>query len=474
MICAHPFEIGRWLLSIRVFSLSRLSLTVRLLRFKNMKICPQCAGSFDDKLTICPNDNAELIQSTAGPPDPMIGRVLAGRYRLTQKIGEGGMGVIYKAIHVMMGRTCAIKLLTNISADHQTAVVRFNREAKMASSIDNPHAVTIFDFGENEEGVLYLVMEFIDGKPLSQLMIKEKQVDPKRAVNITSQIAEALEAAHRLGIVHRDLKPDNIMLCQKPGEPDYVKVLDFGIAKSVSDDGSDNVTKTGYVLGTPVYMSPEQLAGEKVDGRSDIYSLAIIVYEMICGGLPFEGENSQAIMIKRIMTDPVPLRDRLPSVNDALEREVMAALSRDPETRTQTVQAFASQLQTALQLNTQIMGSRNTSEISDGQTREWSSAKPDGDKATEQATVAGSATSFDTPSFNESARRPTQEDREVSGRTQNFTSQKGPEQTGPAPVVIPTLLEDSPAPPPPGLPRAGAPLLSPDPERRGLAGGQAA
>ncbi|MCI0486249.1 MAG: SUMF1/EgtB/PvdO family nonheme iron enzyme [Blastocatellia bacterium] len=338
-----------------------------------MKICPQCRKTYDSKIEVCPEDGAPLAESGTVSSDPMIGRVLTDRYRLTHKIGEGGMGSIYKAVHMKMERICAIKLLTNLTGDHAAALARFNREAKMASRIDNPHAVTIYDFGETEDGTLYIAMEFIDGKPLSSLLTQERQLPPERAIHITNQIAQALSAAHALDIVHRDLKPDNVMITRKAGESDYVKVLDFGIAKTMSDDGIDNVTKTGFVLGTPVYMSPEQLSGEKLDARSDIYSLAIIVYEMLSGCLPFEGENTQAIMIKRITTDPVPLRRYLPSISDSIEREVMAALQRRRENRPQSIREFVSKLEAALGSETQAMGSRITNEVAEGSTVEWSS-----------------------------------------------------------------------------------------------------
>src|SRR5262245_4816638 len=271
-----------------------------------MKSCNKCGRTFDDSVTTCPDDQTNLTPVDADH-DPLIGTVLAGRYRIVERIGKGGMGTIYKAIHKMMDRPCAIKLLTAVSGVEESAVARFNLEARMASSIDNPHAVTIYDFGETEAGMLYLAMEFIDGEPLSRILERERSLAPERVGRITTQIAAALSAAHALGIVHRDLKPDNIMITSKSGNSDYVKVLDFGIAKLVTDR-AENLTKTGFVLGTPLYMSPEQLCGEKLDFRSDIYSLAIIVYQMLTGRLPFDGENAQAVMMKRVTSDPIPLR----------------------------------------------------------------------------------------------------------------------------------------------------------------------
>ncbi|HEX5735130.1 MAG TPA: protein kinase [Blastocatellia bacterium] len=327
-----------------------------------MKTCPQCATSYDDAPTVCPVDNAQLIEIVTDGKDPMLGKVLAGRFLLIDKLGQGGMGTVYKAMHTQMDRICALKLLTPHTNDTESAVARFKREARMASRIDNPHAVTIYDFGEAEGGLLYLAMEFIDGKPLTRLLAEEQGLGVSRTVHITAQIAEALAAAHSLGIVHRDLKPDNIMIAQKAGAADYVKVLDFGIAKTVADD-ADNVTKTGFILGTPVYMSPEQITGEKLDGRSDVYSLAIITYEMLSGRLPFKGDNVQAIMIKRVTDNPIRLREASPSVSDSVEEVVMAGLARDREERIATAEAFASMLTAAQHGGTQVMSSPATNKI---------------------------------------------------------------------------------------------------------------
>ena len=319
-----------------------------------MNICPQCGKDFDDQIEICSADHTKLISIDA-TGDAMLGRLLDGRYRLIRKIGEGGMGAIYRAIHTEMHRTCAIKLLTNVSPGNEDAVPRFKGEAKMASRIDNVHAVTIYDFGQTTDKLLFLAMEFIDGKPLSRVISESRALPIERVIHITNQIAEALTAAHALKIIHRDLKPDNIMITRKGNESDFVKVLDFGIAKSVSE-GEDNLTKTGFVLGTPVYMSPEQVLGEELDPRSDLYSLAIIVFEMLTGRLPFIGEKPQAIMMKRIVGEPIRLRTVAPGISESVERVVMAGLERDRELRIPNVQVFAAELANAVNSGTQIMG----------------------------------------------------------------------------------------------------------------------
>jgi serine/threonine protein kinase/formylglycine-generating enzyme required for sulfatase activity len=351
-----------------------------------MKKCPQCSQTFDDRYLVCPTDNTTLIVDTG---DPMLGRLLDNRYRLTKKIGEGGMGSIYQATHTEIGRICAIKLLAPITTGRDEALARFKREATLASRIDNPHAVTIYDFGEAGTGLLFLAMEFIDGRPLSGIISEHRMLPVDRAAHITYQVAEALAAAHALGIVHRDLKPDNIMITRKGNESDYVKVLDFGIAKTVADDSADHLTKTGFVLGTPVYMSPEQLLGEKLDGRSDIYSLAIIVYEMLSGKLPFVGDNQQAVMMKRITGSPVPLRSVAPQVSEAVAGVVMQGLARDADERVQDAMEFAEALIAATTGGTQFLGKGSTRRISEQATEGKTMAWPSGSQ-TEGSPSAGS------------------------------------------------------------------------------------
>src|SRR5215831_15030175 len=202
-----------------------------------MKFCPKCRKEYADTIETCSIDGTWLVASGPGT-DPLLGATLAGRYQIVKKIGQGGMGTVYKAIHTRMNRTCAIKLLAPDQAEGQNPVERFNREAQMASRIDNPHAVVIYDFGETDDGILYLVMEYVDGEPLGRVLLRENTFPPARTCLITRQIAEALGAAHSLGIVHRDLKPDNVMLASRGGA-DFVKVLDFGIAKTVSHDASE-------------------------------------------------------------------------------------------------------------------------------------------------------------------------------------------------------------------------------------------
>ena len=312
-----------------------------------MTICLQCKRSYDQNFRVCPFDGSVLSQDETPFADPMIGKVLAKRYRIVERIGQGGMGCVYKAVHVEMDRLCAIKLLLPMAGDHESARARFRREAKMSSRIDSANAITIYDFGEAEGGQFYLAMEYIEGESLAAVLNREKSLPIERVVDITNQIAAALAAAHALGIVHRDLKPANIMLTRK-NESELVKVLDFGIAKTITDDDNEKLTQTGYMLGTPTFMSPEQVLGEKIDSRSDVYSLAIIVYQMLSGSLPFDGENVQTLIMKRVHGVPIPLRVAAPFLTAALEQVVMSGLEREPGRRATNVDQFAAAIRSAV------------------------------------------------------------------------------------------------------------------------------
>ena len=215
------------------------------------------------------------------------------------------------------------------------AIARFNREAANAARINHPNVCAIYDFGETPEGMIYLAMEFIEGEALSDLLAREGALELPRAVGILEQAADALQAAHDLGIVHRDLKPDNIMITKSRGQQEVVKVVDFGIAKAMGGEEGQKVTKTGLVVGTPEYMSPEQLSGDVLDGRSDVYSLALVFYRMVTGTLPFQADSAQETMIKRLTDDPMPLEQARPNAGfpQQLQAVMDLALQRMPANR---------------------------------------------------------------------------------------------------------------------------------------------
>ena len=278
-----------------------------------MKTCPVCAREFPDNVKFCPNDGQTL--RAKGPLADLIGQVVADRYHIIKKLGEGGMGAVYLGEHVKMGRKSAIKVMTQAMSNDPDAVSRFNREASNASRLSHPNICQVYDFGETSEGLIYLAMEFIEGQSLSALAEAEGALPPQRAASIVKQAADALQVAHDQSIVHRDIKPDNIMIVQAKDGSDIVKVVDFGIAKAIAgDETGQKVTKTGLVVGTPEYMSPEQLSGDKIDGRSDLYSLALVCYKLLTGVLPFQADTSQETMIKRLTDAPEPLATARPDI----------------------------------------------------------------------------------------------------------------------------------------------------------------
>jgi serine/threonine-protein kinase len=278
-----------------------------------VKTCPVCGKEYPDNVKFCPVDGSTLRAKS--PSADLVGQVIADRYHIVKKLGEGGMGAVYLGEHVKMGRKSAIKVMSPSMVHDPDAISRFNREAANASRISHPNVCQIYDFGETPDGVIYLAMEFIEGRSLTDLIDHEGALPAPRAARILKQAADALQAAHDLGIVHRDLKPDNIMIMQGRDGADVVKVVDFGIAKAVAgDETGQKVTKTGLVVGTPEYMSPEQLSGDKLDGRSDIYSLGLVLYRMLTGVLPFQADTAQEVMIKRLTDEPTPLAEARPDI----------------------------------------------------------------------------------------------------------------------------------------------------------------
>jgi len=307
-----------------------------------MKICPVCSTEYLDDVKFCPNDGQTL--RSAAPANDLVGQVVADRYHVVKKLGEGGMGQVYLAEHVKMGRRSAIKVMNPSMVHDPDAVARFNREASNASRIGHPNVCAIYDFGETPDGLIYLAMEFIEGEPLTDVLERQGTLPLARAASIFLQTADALQAAHDLGIVHRDLKPDNIMLSRRKGGGDTVKVVDFGIAKAVGgDEAGQKVTKTGLVVGTPEFMSPEQLSGDTLDGRSDLYSLALVLYRMLTGKLPFEATTVQETMIKRLTDEPTTLAEARPDLPfpAGLQPVIDTALARTPAERYQSVAKFA-------------------------------------------------------------------------------------------------------------------------------------
>ncbi|MDB4892413.1 MAG: hypothetical protein JWL61_4268, partial [Gemmatimonadetes bacterium] len=312
------------------------------------KICPTCGTEYPANERFCPRDGTAL-RSQSGSTD-LVGSIIAERYHVIKKLGEGGMGQVYLAEHVKMGRKSAVKVMNPGMVNDADAISRFNREAANASRINHPNVAGIYDFGETSEGLIYLAMEFIEGESLTSLVEKSGALPPIRAAKIAQQAAAGLQVAHDMGIVHRDLKPDNIMIAKNRDGSDCVKVVDFGIAKAAGAE-NQKVTKTGLVVGTPEYMSPEQLSGDKLDGRSDVYSLALVAFNMFTGKLPFPSETAQESMIMRLTDEPKTLRDMNPNViwPTAIEGVMKRALQRKAGERYQKAEEFGNSLMSAVE-----------------------------------------------------------------------------------------------------------------------------
>jgi eukaryotic-like serine/threonine-protein kinase len=293
---------------------------------------------------------AALAEQQEEAPELGIGSEIDGRYRIIELIGEGGMGKVYMAEHVEIGKRVALKVLHPSYSRMPDLVERFRREARAASKIGHPNIVDVTDSGATEDGSVYFVMEYLEGVELGSIIEREGALDVARALRITGQICRALSAAHREGIIHRDLKPENIYLITRGGEADVVKVLDFGIAKTTEAEAARErrLTSPGMAMGTPEYMAPEQAAGRPADARTDIYSLGAIMYEMVTGVPPYQGDNFVEILTKKATLDPPPptlVRSELPQPVSEL---VMAAMSRDPGSRPQSMEALEYELNKCL------------------------------------------------------------------------------------------------------------------------------
>ncbi|MGE0788845.1 MAG: serine/threonine protein kinase [Sandaracinaceae bacterium] len=312
-----------------------------------MRTCPQCGTRFEQALQFCPHDGSPTyeVQDKPDPSaDPLLGRVIDGRYRIEKRIGEGGMGVVYMATHTVLQKKLALKVLRSDSSKDGETVQRFMQEAQAATSIGHQNIIDISDFGRLPDGSVYFVMEYLDGTSLNALIKKGGSVPMQSAIHIIRQIASALEAAHARGIVHRDLKPDNIFVIRQGSDPQFVKVLDFGVAKV--GGAASKLTKTGMVFGTPHYMSPEQAAGHTVDQRTDVYALGVIMYEMFTGKVPFDADTFMGILSKHMFEAPAPPTDTHGASLGALESVILKALEKSPEGRYQSMSDLTVDLDT--------------------------------------------------------------------------------------------------------------------------------
>jgi len=290
-------------------------------------------------------------EDAAPKVDPLLGREIADRFQIYKKVGAGGMGAVYRARQKGMDRDVAIKVLLRELTENETVLRRFHIEALAVSKLRHPNTIQNFDFGETEDGLLYIAMEFLEGKPLQKVLKEEQQVSVRRGLNIALQMAKSLREAHSKGIVHRDLKPDNVVLETVGEEADFVKVLDFGVAKLAEGDGQQKtLTKAGSIFGTPKYMSPEQSRGGDIDARSDVYSIGVMLYELLCGRVPFNAENPLGILIKHIQELPPSFQEMRPDlvIPGEIEDFVFQLLEKDPAKRPQTAEAVIREIEKLL------------------------------------------------------------------------------------------------------------------------------
>ena len=307
-----------------------------------MKYCDTCSTAYPTDFNVCPRDNTPLRASS----EIMEGLIIAKKYCILEKIGAGGMATVYRARHLAFNEIRAIKVVNQRLAD-ENFLKRFKGEAIITRKLQHPNAVRVDDFDFTEDGRPFIVMEYVEGESLRKILKTQGPLGADRALRIARQVAEALKAAHALGIIHRDIKPDNVLLAEVGGQKDFVKVLDFGIAKvqegafEVSEGEDFAPTQAGFVVGTPAYISPEQARGKKageIDGRADLYSLGVVVYEMLTGELPFHSETSMEMILHHLHTPVTPPHKLKPQLGIPLplSRLLLKAMEKEREDRFQS------------------------------------------------------------------------------------------------------------------------------------------
>ena len=356
-----------------------------------MNRCPTCGTTYGGDARFCTRDGTRLVAAPTRPPAApaapsrvattapsetpsgarptvpreqqqqqkraraaqahLTGQLLDGRYRIIMRVGEGGMSFVYMAADIATHERFAIKVLTNALSQDANAMARLKREASFGMRLAHPNICHIMRLGETEDGMVYVVMPFVEGEVLSDRTNRMGQLRLDETVRFVRDIAAGLSLAHSLKIVHRDLKPENVMICKHDDGSEYAVVMDFGLAKERKAEGElQKLTATGIILGTPEFMSPEQLRGRPLDARTDIYSLGLMTYEMLTGKLPFQGRTQQEMMIARLRSDPIPLRKARPELDlpESVERVLNKAMQRNPDDRFHTAVEFANALAAAV------------------------------------------------------------------------------------------------------------------------------
>jgi serine/threonine-protein kinase len=317
------------------------------------------------------SDGAGRVSSSqpaaAGKPatvDPVIGRTINDRFKIVSLLARGGMGKVYRAEQLPLGRQCAIKILNPGYAGDQDPEFhkRFFLEASVASKLTHPNTVTIFDYGRTDDDIYYIAMELLEGVTLHRAIRVAGVLTEERVTHIAMQVCRALREAHALGVIHRDLKPANVFLLEHGDEPDYVKILDFGLVKEFAVEPAEQLTQTGLFMGSPKYMAPEQIRGDRVDARTDIYSLGVIMYEMLCGKVPFDRPNSVNILMAHVNDAVPPMRsiNANISVSDVMEETVMRCMAKDPDGRFKSMDEVLASLKNVVRVNSFAPGALGT------------------------------------------------------------------------------------------------------------------
>ncbi len=312
-----------------------------------MPECAQCHLQVDEGSRFCPYCGAAAVAPEPAPGDPFLGAVVNGKFRVEALVGQGGMGKVYRARHLTLDREVVLKLLHRAYSSDPQIVQRFQREARAASRLDHPNSIAVLDFGAAEDGTLFMAMEYLAGRDLGQVVAEEFPLGEERMVRIGAQVLSALSEAHAQGVIHRDLKPENVMVVPRRDNADFVKVLDFGIAKIVSAaEGEPKLTQAGLVCGTPEYMSPEQARGAELDARSDLYSMGVLLYQLCTGALPFQSDTPVGFLTAHLSEAPVLPRQRRPDlpISPAFDALVARALEKRPERRFQSAEEMRAAL----------------------------------------------------------------------------------------------------------------------------------
>ncbi|MBS2000090.1 MAG: protein kinase [Cyanobacteria bacterium SZAS LIN-5] len=312
------------------------------------RVCLACGLETQDEITHCPNDGSLL----AAGSDPLVGTTFLEKYQITKVLGRGGMSAVYKAKHLMMDRYVAIKFLRSELVHDNVMLQRFQLESKAVSLLKHPNIITVHDFGLTPQGIPYLIMDFLEGKTVADLIAEHEILEPARCVNLFTQICNALAHTHNKGVVHRDIKPSNLIVSIGDDGQEIAQVVDFGIAKLLEREasGAAKLTASGEVFGSPAYMSPEQCSGSAIDARTDIYALACVIYNCLTGRPPLLGRNAMETVLMHVREMPKPFGEIRPdlSLSPVLERVVFKALAKDPDERFGSMSDFGAELAKSL------------------------------------------------------------------------------------------------------------------------------